>query len=160
MVSRLFLRVLFSALISVIASSSKIVYTIQPGTPIGIQNFVLPEAGCNWAGVGGQVFDRIGSPVSGLIVKINGTIEGNPVLVYAVTGSSLQLGAGGYDVFLSDHPIATQSLLFLQLFDVTGVPLSSTIPLETVSSCTRNLLLVNLVEKSLDFQRYLPFISR
>ncbi len=160
MVARLGFRVLLLALLPILTGASQILYVVQPGTPVGIQNFVLPEAGCNWAGVGGQVFDQTGSPVSGLIIKINGTVEGNSVLVYAVTGSSLQLGPGGFDVYLSDHPVATQSLLTLQLLDVTGAPLTGPIPLETFANCSQNLLLVNLVEKLFNAYQYLPLISR
>jgi len=160
MMYRLFFRILLSALLPVLTSTSQIIYVVQPGTPVGIRNFVLPEAGCNWSGVGGQVFDQTGSPESGLIIKINGTVEGNPVLIFAVTGSSLQLGPGGYDFYLSDHPVATQSSLTLQLLDVTGFPLSGLIPLNTFTNCSQNLLLVNLVKKFLDNFHYLPFISR
>ena len=160
MVYGLVFRVLLSALLSVLTSTSHIIYVTQPGTPVGIQNFILPEAGCNWAGVGGQVFDQTGLPESGLIIKISGTVEGDPILVYVVTGSSLQFGPGGYNVYLSDHPIATQSLLYLQLLNLTGIPLSDAIPLNTFSNCAQNLLLVNLVEKSLDVLQYLPLITR
>jgi hypothetical protein len=159
-VSRVGFRVLLLALLPILSGTSQLIYVVQPGTPVGIQNFILPEAGCNWSGVGGQVFDQKGSPVSGLIIKINGTLEGNSVLVYAVTGSSLQLGPGGFDVYLSDHPIATQSVLSLQLLDVTGNPLTGSIPLDTFNECTQNLLLVNLVERFFDAFLYLPLISR
>jgi hypothetical protein len=159
-VARVGFRVLLLALLPILTGTSQILYVVQPGTPVGIQNFVLPEAGCNWAGVGGQVFDQSGSPVSGLILKINGMVEENSVLIYAVTGSSLQLGSGGFDVYLSDHPIATKSKLTLQLLDVTGVPLTGLIPLDTFDNCSQNLLLVNLVERDFNAFQYLPLISR
>jgi len=160
MISRLVFRVLLLVLLPIITNTSQLKYVVQSGTPVGIQNFVLPEAGCDWAGVGGQVFNLAGLPVPGLIIKIDGTVEGNPVLVYIVTGSSLQLGPGGFDVYLSDHPVATQSLLYLQLLNVTGIPLSTQIPLDTFSSCTQNLLLVNLIEINQDNLRYFPLITR
>ena len=160
MVSRLIFRVLLSALLPIIANSSQQVYVVQTGTPVGIQNFVLLEAGCEWAGVGGQVFNQAGLPVSGLIVKLDGTIEGDPVLVYVVTGSSLQLGPGGFDVYLTDHPVSTQSMLYLQLLDVTGAPRSTRIPLDTYSSCSKNLLLVNLIEITQSIFWYLPIITQ
>src|SRR5687768_15174933 len=31
-------------------------YIVQSGTPLGITNFLHPEAGCSWLGVGGQAF--------------------------------------------------------------------------------------------------------
>jgi len=133
---------------------------VQSGTPVAIQNFIQPEAGCNWFGVGGQVFNQEGTPVSGLIVKISGMLEGNQVLIYGITGSSIQLGSGGFDVFLANHPINSESNLYLQLFDTVGASLSFPIKLVTNSNCAQNFLLINLIETTLDIFRYFPIIFK
>ena len=98
-------------------------YSIQRGTPAAIPNFIDITAGCNWLGIGGQVFDQTGSPINGLSIKISGTLEGRQVLLYKTTGSSQRFGPGGFDLKLGDHPVASQTLR-LQLFDAAGSKLS------------------------------------
>jgi hypothetical protein len=154
------LKILFSLLLPLLINTSRIAYVIQPGTPVGIQNFIQTESGCNWAGVGGQVFNQNGTPVSGLIVKVSGEVEEEMVLIYAVTGSSTQLGDGGFEFFLADHPISTNSKLFLQLFDVLGRPISGQVSLSTYDNCSQNLLLINLIEKTLSWILFFPFSSK
>jgi hypothetical protein len=39
-------------------------YRLQAGTPRFMANFIQPEAGCNWMGVGGQAFNLGGQPVT------------------------------------------------------------------------------------------------
>lgn len=145
---------------SVSASDAQSKYLQQPGTPVAIQNFVHPEAGCNWSGVGGQVFDLERNPVTGLIVMVGGTLEGNQVLYYALSGSSTKFGSGGFDIRLADHPVASQGTLKIQLLDNAGKPISALIPLNTYDSCERNLILINLVEFPTDLIYYFPLIFR
>lgn len=145
---------------SVSASEAQLKYLLQPGTPVAIQNFVQPEAGCNWTGVGGQVFNLERNPVIGLIVKVEGTLEGNPVLYYALTGSSIKFGSGGFDIQLAEQPVASQGTLKIQLLDTAGIPISASIPLNTYDSCDRNLILINLVEFPADLIYYFPLIFR
>jgi hypothetical protein len=145
------------SLVSLTAPSS-ISYVVQKGTPVAIKNFVSPEAGCNWSGVGGQVFDLAGVPMAGLVVRIQGTLEGISVMKYAVTGSAVKFGPGGFEINLTNHPVSTQGSLYLQLSDLSGALLSGRIPLTTYNSCDRNLLLVNIVEAQYDFDLFLPLI--
>ena len=135
------------------------VYALQRGTPAAIPNFIDLAAGCNWSGIGGQIFDLAGSPRNGMLIKINGTLEGRQVLKYVYTGSSQYFGPGGFNLKLVDHPVASQTLS-LQLLDAAGEPRSAAVPLTTYATCQQNLLVVNLVEVSLDHSIYLPFVSR
>jgi len=132
----------------------------QKGTPIGIQNFVQLEKGCNWSGIGGQVFGQSGAPITGLVIKLTGKMEGQNILYYAITGGSLQFGPGGFLIELTDHPVASKYTATLQVLDITGAEKSAPIPIITYGDCTRNLLLVNIIELPLRNPIYFPTIRR
>jgi hypothetical protein len=136
------------------------IYIGQPGTPTAIENFIRPEQGCNWSGIGGQVFNIQGEPVSGLVIKVTGDLEGSPMFLLALTGGALQFGPGGYLIELADHTFASQGNLSLELLDIAGRPISFGIPLTTFSSCDKNLLIINLVEISTENNIYLPLILK
>jgi hypothetical protein len=142
-----------------VVSNERFVFLPQRGIPAAIQNFVQPQAGCNWMGIGGQVFDRSGLPASGLVVRVNGFLEGKPVDLYALTGSSLQFGPGGFDINLADHPIDAHSLT-LQLFDISGAEKSIPLLLKTYGTCQQNLLVVNLIEELITADLYLPLVRK
>jgi len=121
-------------------------YRLQPGTPAAMANFILPAAGCNWMGVGGQAFNLSGQPVNQLVVEVGGTMSGGEVFHLALTGNEPNLGPAGFLVTLSDHPIATSGSLWILLYDLAGQPLTNKIYLSTYQDCTRNFILVNFFE--------------
>lgn len=141
------------------AVADQTIYSLQRGTPAAIPNFVDTAAGCNWLGVGGQVFDQTGSPMSGLMIKISGTLDGRQVLQYVYTGSSQALGAGGYHLKLADRPISSQTLK-IQLLDPARRPLSLPFVFRTYATCQQNLLMINFTPISLENLVYLPQVSR
>lgn len=115
----------------------------QAGTPKLIENFTHPELACKWMGVGGQAFLLDGSPALNLVVVVSGTLNGQPVDMVTLTGLSQAYGEGGFELTLADKPVASQSSLTIQLFDLEGIPLSDTAPLETSAECGQNLILIN-----------------
>lgn len=133
-------------------------YLLQSGTPAAIPNFLQPDQGCAWAGIGGQVFDLAGEPVSGMLVKVSGAYQGRTVSKVAVTGASQGFGPGGYDIYLGSLPQATT--LTLQLVDVTGAARSDAYRLATYADCQHNLLVVNLRERLVLGRLYLPLAGR
>jgi len=135
------------------------IYSIQWGTPAAIPNFIDIAAGCNWTGIGGQVFDETGFPMIGLRVKISGTFDGRQVLQYITTGSSQRFGSGGFDLKLGDRPIASQTL-GIQLLDSTDVALSPSFVIRTSGDCQQNLLVINMIPISLENAMYLPLVTR
>jgi hypothetical protein len=141
------------------ATVERTIYTFQKGTPTAIPNFIDIDAGCNWSGIGGQVFDQNGTPMIGLIVKINGMFDGRQVLQQLTTGSSQRFGLGGFDLKLGDRPIASQTLR-IQLLDAASAPLSPPFVLRTFDTCEQNLLVTNLTLVSADNFIYLPLVSR
>jgi hypothetical protein len=141
------------------SSSDQTLYMYQRGTPAAISNFVDIGAGCNWAGVGGQIFDSSGAPMAGLIVKVSGWLEGRYIQYTVYTGSSQHFGPGGYELKLADHPVSSFTLELL-LLDAAGEPLSGKNLLQTYGNCQQNLLVVNLMPRLIENPVYLPVISR
>jgi len=123
-------------------------FVVQNGSPVATLNFVYPDKGCNWMGVGGQVFGMDSAPLEGYIVQVGGTLDGKDSLGLALTGGTTPLGPGGYTVKVSDQPIASQTTLWVQLFDVSGKPQSNKLYFDTYSDCERNLILINFVQVS------------
>jgi len=101
--------------------------------------------------VGGQVFDADTAPVIGLSILVGGTLDGNQVGSLAMTGMETNLGEGGYEVTLADHPIDSSSTVWIQIVDSIGNPLSDKIYFDTYNNCEQNFILVNFV-------RYLPLL--
>jgi hypothetical protein len=137
-------------------------YLIQSGSPTWVQNFLHPEAGCNWLGVGGQVFDLQGNAVPNLIVKLTGSLNGEIVDLYALTGGTLNLGPGGYEFKLSDHPMTSTEPLSISVFDKDGNAISDQLAISTYDSCDKNLIIVNFSEAYIvgnGLKMFLPLIS-
>jgi hypothetical protein len=119
---------------------------MQPGTPTRMANFVTPEAGCNWLGIAGQVFDLNGNPLAGVVIEVGGSLNGQPVQQLALTGSSPAVGPGGYVIVLADHPVQSDGTVWFQLLDQGGSPKTGRILLTTSDRCEENLTLINLIE--------------
>ena len=123
-----------------------ITFFIQSGTPASMVNFLQHEKGCNWMGIAGQVFGIDGEPLTGLSVHLEGVLDGIPINSSTVTGDIPALGPAGFVFQISDHPIASDGALWLQLLDSSGIPRTGRILLTTHSDCNHNLVLVNFVE--------------
>ncbi len=60
----------------------------------------INDAGCDWLGVGGQVFDAQGIPLPGVTIRCwAGTFEGT-----GVSGMHPEYGLAGWEVYLFDEP--------------------------------------------------------
>ena len=140
----------------------EIIYAIQPGTPVALSGFPHPELGCNWMGVGGQVFASTANPVINLVVQLSGKIGGQDVNILGVTGSATIWGEGGYELKIADHPIESSGTLWLQFYNLSGNPVSDRIYLTTYNDCARNSILLNLIQfrDSNPYRTYLPDIKK
>lgn len=123
-------------------------FTVQTGTPVGMVNWNRPEAGCNWMGIAGQIFDLNGDPEIGVVLEAGGSLGGESVLGLALTGLESAYGPGGYEIQLADRTIASQDQVWIQLKGNNGEPLSYPIYFQTYDSCEKNLILMNFVETS------------
>ncbi len=127
------------------AAARSFPFDVGKGTPVSTASLTFhPEAGCDWMGVAGQVFDLSGAPVSGQQVKIGGTLGGSVVELLSLTGLTNAYGtAGFYEFNLGNKPVASKQSLWVQLLDQAGLPMSDKIYFETFDSCDDNLVFVN-----------------
>ncbi|MEA3349575.1 MAG: hypothetical protein U9Q82_03020 [Chloroflexota bacterium] len=141
-------------------------FEVQQGTPITMSNWAHPEAGCNWLGVAGQVFDIEGSPAASFIVEAAGRLEGNQIVGLALTGLDSVYGPAGYEIQLADHVIASQDEVWIQLKDYAGEPLSWPILIDTFDDCEKNVIVLNFVESESppppieEYDLFLPLVFR
>jgi len=120
-------------------------FEVRQGSPKAIPNIYHPELGCNWMGVGGQAIDMNGSPITGLIIRLGGTLPGVtiPDHLMSLTGVALDYGRAGYEFKLADKPTASKRSLWVQLLDQSGVPLSDKAYFDTFASCDMNLIIID-----------------
>jgi hypothetical protein len=137
-------------------------YGLQSGTPVAVAGFVHADLGCNWMGIGGQVFALDSTPVMQLVVELGGTLNGQPISQLSLTGTATEWGPGGFEFTLASHPIESSGTLWMRLLDLNGVPISNRIYLTTYSDCTKNAILVNLTQlvPNMGIQQYLPLVGR
>ncbi|MCL4562960.1 MAG: hypothetical protein M1281_20395, partial [Chloroflexi bacterium] len=114
------------------------------GAPAVVDASIMrSDQSCDWAGVAGQISDLQLRPLVGMIIQLGGKLGVSPVNQQALTGTALQYGVSGYEFTLSDHPILTQGLLWVQLFDQAGLALSDKVYFNTYDDCQKNLILIN-----------------
>ena len=127
-------------------------YKLQVLNPHYLANFTHPELGCDWLGIGGQIFNREGVVQKDIIIKVEGELMGSPV----IEGMTMPLadpdidifyGPGGFELTLADSPAESDSTLWVQLFSLDGTPLSEKVYLITYDDCLKNLLLLNFIEE-------------
>lgn len=121
-------------------------FVMREGSPVAISNIYHPELGCNWMGVGGQVLDMSGGPVTtGMIIQLGGVLPGVriPENLISLTGVALSYGRSGYEFTLADRPVASRNSLWVQLLNQAGGPLSEKIYFDTYDSCDKNLIIID-----------------
>jgi hypothetical protein len=127
-------------------------YQVQAGSPTWLPNFIHTEAGCNWSGIAGQVFDANDLPVRSLVVEVGGTLQGVALQSLSLTGVATAYGPGGYEVGLGDRAFNSSSVLWLQIKDLSGKALSEPVYFDTFADCNRNLVLLNFIEASYEIE--------
>ncbi len=123
-------------------------FEVRKGNPKAIPNIYHPELDCKWMGVGGQVIDMSNAPVIGLIIKLGGGLPGVriPENTMSLTGLALSYGRSGYEFMLSDLPIPSKNLLWVQLLNQSGGPLSDKVYFDTYDNCDQNLIIIDFVQ--------------
>lgn len=124
-------------------TSTELPYLLQPGSPVFGANFLHPEAGCDWAGIAGQVFSKEGEPVPGLIVQVEGILNQKPIQASGVTGEATGFGPGGYEIVLSKEGVVSAGDLKAQLLGQDGQILSDPALFQISASCDSNTVLLN-----------------
>lgn len=129
-------------------------FGLQSVNPVFIANFVNTEDGCNWMGIAGQVFDESKLPVDGLVVVVEGIVDGNKVESLGFSGLSAAYGPAGYEVVLGDKSVTGE--FWLQLFDQEGNPLSDIYSFDTPGGCEQNLGILNFTLKTQEVSKFIP----
>jgi hypothetical protein len=142
------------------APATNYLYGIQPGSPVRTSSWLHD---CKWMGVAGQVFSSTGNPVDNIIVEAGGRLIGRPVLGLSITGLDNGYGPGGYEIMLANQPLKSTQLIWVQLKDIAGQPLSPQIYIDTSEICAENLVILNFAEGGLAqdrFEYYFPIMNK
>ena len=102
-----------------------------------------PEHSCKWLGVAGQAFDLQNRPATGITVQVGGSLGRAYVDLISLTVTAVWYGPSGYEVFLSDVPVTSDSTLWVRLMDQSGLPLSGKVYFSTSEDCSKNLVVIN-----------------
>ena len=102
---------------------------------------IHPDFACNWAGIGGTVVDSNNSPIIGQVVVLRGTLDGKTIEQQTVSGINKEYGESGFEFVIGNAPVASTTL-YVQLVDLSGLPLSDKISVPTSTDCAKNLVLV------------------
>ncbi len=124
--------------------------SIQEGTPLYSVNFSDLESGCEWMGVGGQIFEHTDQEVINRVILVGGEINGEYVEFATLTGMASTYGPGGYEVQIADAPFDSQSVFWIEIYDLSGQLLSERFFFDTYASCEQNLILINFVQSAPD----------
>ena len=107
-----------------------------------------PGIGCNFMGVSGSAFDVRTNAIEGMVVQLGGTLESRLFETQVTLTGLSASGDGRYEFTISDHPIASNGTLWVQLFDQSGlIAMSDKIYFNTYDDCERNMILVNFKQK-------------
>ncbi|MDX2075023.1 MAG: hypothetical protein SFZ02_01220 [bacterium] len=129
---------------------------IQPlDTPTGDKPFMISNAGvlyipnangrdCNWSSIAGTVTGLNNEPLDGYAVQIVDIEEPTRLNVVVNSGSSLNLGAGGFELALGSTPRIRSYRI--QLFDSSNTPVSEPFQIITREECDQNVAVVNFVQ--------------
>lgn len=117
---------------------------ILKGTPEPISgNLIHPSWNCEWFAIGGQVWNLQDAPKVGMTVVLGGTYGENLIELTVLSGSSTVYGESGYEFVVENRQIGSSGLLWIQLENEMGIPVSSRTYLDTSASCQENLIIVN-----------------
>lgn len=122
-------------------------YQIQQGSPKYLKNFIHAEQGCNWMGVIGQVLDETGAGVENQVVVVSGIMNGKKIEKIAMSGLDAVHGPGGYEIFIDSQLPEKPQFLDIQLFDLSGSPISELYIFEIPTTCDKGLIVINFNPK-------------
>jgi hypothetical protein len=118
---------------------------VVEGEPRGIESSLLnPGRTCQWMGIAGQVNDLQNRPVPlGIIVQLNGAIDGKVLNLTNLTGTARQYGESGYEFTLAERSLATKGQVSIRLLNQEGIPISDRVYFDTFAECNKNLIIIN-----------------
>ncbi len=135
-------NILATATVGSVSSTSFVQQSVSQ--PISA-SVLYPAKTCQWVGVGGQVVDLPGRPITGSSVQLGGSINGASILRTSLTGTALKYGKAGYEFTITDEdgPMQTRQTFWVRLVDQQNLPLSPRIYFDTYDDCEKNLTIIN-----------------
>lgn len=125
-------------------SNGKLRYIPQDGTP----SYLGHSSGCTGLYLAGNITDAEKSPVMLMTVRVTGTLGGEELYLEALSGSSPQYTASGWEIKLSDSLIPSSGSLVVALYEQGAwEPISDPVAFDTFNDCSRNLVVVNFVQE-------------
>jgi len=137
-----------ATLLSLITPSTTPSPTKTPKAPFSAtvtyidSTIIHPELGCNWQGVGGTIVDSNNADMLRITVRLVGFYNSKSKNELTVSSIAPAYGQSGYEFFLGTVPISSDGLLYVQILDQAGLPLSDNVSINTFNDCSKNLALV------------------
>jgi len=137
-----------ATLLSLITPSTTPSPTKTPKAPFSAtvtyidSTIIHPELGCNWKGVGGTIVDSNNADMLRITVRLVGFYNSKSKNELTVSSIAPAYGQSGYEFFLGTVPISSDGLLYVQILDQAGLPLSDNVYINTFNDCSKNLALV------------------
>ena len=113
-------------------------YVVQDAT-IDYDENPVSNGGCSVSVIAGDVLDEDGEGIEGLELRL----EGDDLERTEISGNEPQYGDGGWEFVLGDGPRG--EVVFIQLFDSDGEPLSLQIAVQLFDECSDNRALLTFV---------------
>ncbi len=132
-------------------------FNLQSVEPLYTSNFVHPEAGCDWMGVAGQIFDEDQQPVDGMVIVVEGVTNNSMVELLGFSGLAEAYGPGGYELVLSN--VNGPGIFWIQLFGEDGKPLSEIYSFQMDGTCEQNLAVINFTVKTEVQSKFVPTVN-
>ncbi len=113
-------------------------FTVLPPSPSLTSNFVNPGAGCNFMGIGGQVYDMNNQPLPGIQISVTSDTGFNQT---TISGSNTTMGQSGWLIQV-DTKVSPITYI-VELKSPQGVSLSNKVRVSFPGTCEQNLALIN-----------------
>ncbi len=120
-------------------------FTLQSAPAAIDASMLYPDrGGCKWMGVGGQVVDLQGRPVTGISVMLGGYAGDHTFDLTSLTGTALKYGEAGYEFTLANNAsFSSNEGLWVRLVDQQRLPLSPKVYFNTNEDCGKGLVIIN-----------------
>ncbi len=124
--------------------------TLQPMyfvAEAGSPSYISHKDSCDGVYVAGYVIDAADTPLVHMIVRVVGTLNGEPVDIQVLSGSNTNYTESGWEIKLSDNLVDSSETLMVALYRQGYYePVSDVVTINTHASCDQNLVVVNFVQ--------------
>jgi hypothetical protein len=114
----------------------------------GDPTYLAHPNGCDGMYVAGDVVDLDDEPLIFMMVRIQGILAGESLGIEDVfSGTAPEYSESGWELQLTEAPVASSGTLYIQLFDPdTEEAVSDLQVFNTYDDCSRNLIMIDFVQ--------------